>query len=584
MIMEKATKLFGYVIIINVLLWTVNAQGPANNWLFGQKGWVRFKPGPAGVSSSAMATVEGSSSISDNSGNLLFYTDGRTAWNKNHVPMLNGKGLLGDSSSTQSALIVPCTCTRYFIFATDSTENGYVKGLTYSVVDMSLGSGLGDVISGRKNISLLPMASEKLTAVSDGQNGFWVLAHAIGNNRFFAYHIIAGRDCEASFEGKTVVVSDVGSSYSGGTGKYGSGQMKFSPDGTKVAVAGLDYGTTSFVELFAFNTVTGKVSDFGPQTVRDVTGDMFYGIEFSPSGKGLYVTSIYNSNKLFQYDISLNTLTTKNLVKTFVSTSMPAYEVGALQLAPDSKIYIARPFGAGGRPYLSGIMDPDTLASSGFPAGFVNNAVSLSSGTVSRLGLPAMISGDFSCTSPLDPCCPPWSTKLLGDVMSYRGSASAYTLEFVPSDALNKSMQAYINYLHAVNPAITAIIIDFRLHDQGAGATPNPPYGPQIPDTAFVSWNSGGTGSPTIWPVGFFNVPPTPPHPMAFDTWYTVHTGIFLNDRQKFFPDKCAVVEIPFRIPHPIPGTRDQPPAPVLEISDGKNVIRRIPLEREWKK
>ena len=77
--------------------------------------------------------------------------------------------------------------------------------------------------------------------------------------------------------------------------------MKISSDGSKLAVAGLDYGNASFVELFNFNKVTGQVTNYGPGStlVRDVNGDMFYGLEFSPSGNNLYVTTIFKNFKIF---------------------------------------------------------------------------------------------------------------------------------------------------------------------------------------------------------------------------------------------------------------------------------------------
>jgi hypothetical protein len=52
-------------------------------------------------------TLEGSASISDTNGQLLFYTDGATVWNRNHDTLQNGFGLLGEASSTQAALIIP---------------------------------------------------------------------------------------------------------------------------------------------------------------------------------------------------------------------------------------------------------------------------------------------------------------------------------------------------------------------------------------------------------------------------------------------------------------------------------------------
>jgi hypothetical protein len=90
------------------------SQGEANNWFFGQFGGIQFQsdgtviPLPGGQ----MNTSEGCSTISDSAGNLLFYTDGRNVWDRNHVLMPNGDyfggtGLMGDPSSTQSGII--CT-------------------------------------------------------------------------------------------------------------------------------------------------------------------------------------------------------------------------------------------------------------------------------------------------------------------------------------------------------------------------------------------------------------------------------------------------------------------------------------------
>lgn len=63
-------------------------------------------------------TLEGCATIADTTGSLLFYTDGITVWNRNHVPMPNGSGLLGNPSSTQSGIIVPYpgNTDLYYVF------------------------------------------------------------------------------------------------------------------------------------------------------------------------------------------------------------------------------------------------------------------------------------------------------------------------------------------------------------------------------------------------------------------------------------------------------------------------------------
>src|SRR4051812_41956466 len=94
------------VLMALLLAVVVHAQPEAKNWVFGNKGGLTFTPTPVAFTT-AINTLEGSASISDQSGNLRFYTDGMTVYDKNNGIMPNGTGLLGGSSATQSALIVP---------------------------------------------------------------------------------------------------------------------------------------------------------------------------------------------------------------------------------------------------------------------------------------------------------------------------------------------------------------------------------------------------------------------------------------------------------------------------------------------
>ncbi len=84
------------------------AQPQTYNWYFGYNAGINFSTGnPVAVTNGQSFQTEGCSSISDNNGNLLFYTDGMTVYNKLHQTMTNGSGLYGGGSSTQAAAIVP---------------------------------------------------------------------------------------------------------------------------------------------------------------------------------------------------------------------------------------------------------------------------------------------------------------------------------------------------------------------------------------------------------------------------------------------------------------------------------------------
>ena len=86
------------------------AQNEASFWYFGQNAGLQFDADAGtvtAITNGQLSTLEGCTSISDTDGNLLFYSDGRTVWNRNHQVMQNGTGLRGDESSTSSGLIVP---------------------------------------------------------------------------------------------------------------------------------------------------------------------------------------------------------------------------------------------------------------------------------------------------------------------------------------------------------------------------------------------------------------------------------------------------------------------------------------------
>ena len=125
----------------------------ANNWYFGFNAGLNFSTTPASTLSSGLTnSPDNTSTISDINGNLLFYTNGINVWNSQHSVMPNGSGLTGNTSAGQCALIVPIPCdpNKYVIFhVTEFSNPGY---LHYTVVDMSLNGGLGDVVTSQKNV------------------------------------------------------------------------------------------------------------------------------------------------------------------------------------------------------------------------------------------------------------------------------------------------------------------------------------------------------------------------------------------------------------------------------------------------
>lgn len=344
---------------------TISAQHD-NNWYFGRMAALNFNNGkPASVTGSTMSTMEGSASISDANGQVLFYTNGIDVWNRQNKKMPNGTGLLGDQSTTQAAVIVPKpgSQTRYYIFVAD--DAGGPNGLTYSEVDMAADAGKGDVVA--KNIQLLTPVTEKITAAyhANGKD-IWVTTHQWGSDAFYSYKVTS------SGVSATPVISNTGLVIAGAdnSGHY-AGWMAVSPDGEHIAAAS---GLLA-VELFDFNNATGKVSN-GVVVKQPAK---CYGVEFSPDSNLLYVTS---NDQVLQYDVHAPNVAATELAVGTVEVA------SSIKLGPDSKIYVVNKYLA---KTMSVINKPNVK---GMGCNYVLNGVDLG-GSETYVGLPNFLTTPY---------------------------------------------------------------------------------------------------------------------------------------------------------------------------------------------
>lgn len=406
------------------------SQGEAAYWYFGKNAGVYFDPITRDVSvltDGALDTFEGCSSISDENGNLQFYSDGVTVWDRNHNIMPNGTELKGDESSTQSGLIVPHPTLPniYFLFTVDEPHNanfstigfidiagdgdGFNNGLNYSVVDMTLNGGMGDVVPDQKNIPLLTYnpsdrfengykCSEKITAVEGTEEDtFWVITHF--TDTFYAFKIdtngVNETPVRSALEPEVPVV---------GYRRNALGYLKASPDGTKIAAAffsiseipGAD--APGLLTLFDFDALNGRVSN----SIELYNGDAPYGVEFSLETRKLYAVVGRGSggggnSLLVQYDLRRADI--KNSM-TLIDESAD-YNYGALQLGLDGKIYRSQinflQIGAGttGK-YLGVIENPEaTAANVIYNPQAIYLDINNDGSNETRLGLPPFIQSFF---------------------------------------------------------------------------------------------------------------------------------------------------------------------------------------------
>jgi len=262
-------KRFFLHFIINSALCIVNcalcsAQKQGNIWYFGDHAGLDFNSGSPVVLNNGQTPLngghsEGTSVICDSSGQLLFYTNGRQVWNKNHQVMPNGDTLFSNSSSTQAALIIaqPGSSRYFYVFTVDDFYFDNLQyGFRYTMVDLCLDNGFGDVIANQKNILVLDTVAEKITAVRHA-NGtdYWVIVHKFYSDAFYAYQL-------SSTGISAPVISHIGSVHPTGSQNISAsiGQLKASPDGTKLAIVNGN-SNHSIAEYFDFDKGTGLLSN-----------------------------------------------------------------------------------------------------------------------------------------------------------------------------------------------------------------------------------------------------------------------------------------------------------------------------------
>lgn len=379
-------------LFVTIISFSGFAQGEANNWYFGRRAGLTFNTNPpSALTDGQLNTSEGCSSMSDINGDLLMYTDGRTIWDKEHNIMpgadyfgTNGlDGLNGDPSSTSSGLIVPhpTELNLYYIFTVDEPhhdnanaypnqgpadedgnpipfytdveshfvpqdDDGFNNGLNYTIVDMNLRGGLGDVVPSEKNIQLITYdtsnleevkykASEKITAVRGSDcNSVWLITHF--KNKYYSFLINEfGID-------PTPVISQVIPNIPTSSYRRGAiGYLKASPNGERLLVAHFttsydrnsqDVGRDGAVYLYDFNNVTGVVSN--SQKLVDNCNP--YGVEFSPNGTKVYATLDDGENNIYQWNLE-NTPISNSKFK--INSVELEENSSALQLGPDGRIY-----------------------------------------------------------------------------------------------------------------------------------------------------------------------------------------------------------------------------------------------------
>ena len=301
-----------------------------NQWYFGEQAGIDFngQTGPVAIlDGNNQDAEEGCATISDINGDLLFYTNGVTIWNREHEVMANGDSIGGDEQSAQNSLIMPFAGdqTLFYIFTTEQVYGDDEYALRYSIVDMKGDTALGRVVI--KDVKLMDNSTERITGSGFTGNDL-IVAHEFGNNTFRSY-----TTSDLGLSG--AIFSPTGEIHDFMNELSATGYMKIAGAGNIIAV---NIPGTSQIEILDLEQ--GEISN--PRLIDTQENDL-YGLELSASGNRLYVTTSSATSKLIQYD--LDSLNSEDPSTDIEATKYDGYtegvEYGALQIGPNGQIYMA---------------------------------------------------------------------------------------------------------------------------------------------------------------------------------------------------------------------------------------------------
>ncbi len=320
-----------------------SAQFTNNNWCFGDSAGIRFDS-INGTFKCGSGYRGGTSIISDSDGNIIFYGSSSNTtntftgqikkgklFNKSHNKLFNGDTLVG-GEWYHDMLILPKSVTdsTFYVFVAGVVVPD--TGLWYSIVDMKLQSGLGQVV--QKNVRYITHpVQDMLAAVKHGNGRDWWLVtrrwRSLNPIDEFWIYLIDSTGINA------LPVQHVGIAH-----PDGAGDMSFNRTGDKLALCGWN----NYLGIFDFDRCTGIVSN---ESLIELNGilppfKVYTSAVFSPDGSKLYVNSsqetYQKSGKLYQFNLnSTNIPASRILIDSF---PVPAENHG-MERGPDGKIFIS---------------------------------------------------------------------------------------------------------------------------------------------------------------------------------------------------------------------------------------------------
>jgi gliding motility-associated-like protein len=353
-----------YLLIVYKSLW---GQNEANVWYYPIGCGLDFNSGSPEVlfDGHLNGGCHGNATICDSLGNFLFTTQAGMSYTKYGI-LPNSETVICGGRSGVAIVKWPGKEGMYFIISSvlDYWDD---HGLHYSIVDMKANNGLGSVIQANIVVNSGWDASDRVAIVKkENSKKIWVITRKFIDDGMVSYLID-----ENGFDDNPIISSmpdrDAES-------ENNWGYIRVSPE-KKYLIS--SYAADCNFEICSFDAEFGTSEYLYTENIRltELTG--ITGIEFSPDGKYLYVSSQWydsqDTNVLLQYD--MQNVTDSALFHNSVLIVATGSAWG-LQMARDGKIYCTPNYNLPqtSKYYISIINQPWNM---GAGCMFENNAINL---------------------------------------------------------------------------------------------------------------------------------------------------------------------------------------------------------------
>jgi hypothetical protein len=281
-------------------------------------------------------------------GELLFTTTGHGIYDRFGQFMPNASDFI--DGSPRAIIPHPGNMNLFYVLSWDEIVVGRIS---YSVVDMSLNGGLGDVVAGQKRIGFGPLVTQSMKAFSDPSGlRHWLVAHEQFSSDFVVFSINNQTGLD-TVPVRYTVQPAVG-------GVYTFYLQALTVSGDRLAGRAQPSNGTWLYTVDPFN---GTISGGMQLPIQPLD----YQLEFSPSGRYLYTTSQGATGApLYQFDLAAGDASAiVGSQYSFPEVSNFGPNGGAqIRLGPDGRLWIRPPGNMWGLSHMAWVENPDTQGAS----------------------------------------------------------------------------------------------------------------------------------------------------------------------------------------------------------------------------